>query len=1188
MTPFSSGIMPEDSASKRSVALIDPKLLWDKAYDSLKEDDPELVKAYEKVLSCELLTPTTFPLSDIQQNRIEQKDTELRRSQMRQLVGRGLAKTEHEAKLKQGAGHVVDVALAANNTISTALKECPEAALAWTGVTFALQMIANPIKETETNRAGIDYVVRKMEWYWNLSSHLLKRRDLCGNSYAGLQFGLQDQIIHLYKALLSYQMKSVCSYYQNRGLVFLKDLVQLHDWDGQLHNIREAVTAVLESSKEYSTQQIVDFHEEETRTLQNIFHDLHHGLEKQAALQKDLQEKNENEKCLQDLRLTDPKDDMERIEGSKGRLLPESSTWILYHPSFTDWRHSETTRLLWMRADPGKGKTMLMISIIKELQSIPGSKALSFFFCQATDARLNNATAVLRGLIYKLVHQCPVLISHLHGEYDTAGSKLFEDSNAFIAVSRILHNMLRDPQLNQVYLVVDALDECQSELKQLLGFILESLSDPSAQVKWLVSSRHKFDIEKELSHEKSKTELNLEKDVEYEVSHAVKAYIDHKMRGLIAQYERAYGDIHNHKILAKLQNVENDVAEELHRKADSTFLWVALVFQQIEEHHYDAYQVLDFVRKTPAGLHDIYEKMMDRIIQQQDSYSFYCKEVLLIAVNSYRPLRLSEMVTLAALPELAFPRKVIQLCGLLSLREEDTVIYFVHQSAKDYLIEHAKPEIISQLFPVGYRKGHQSIFSRSLESMSQILRRDIYTLRHPGFCITDVNPLSPDPLAAIRYGCVYWADHLHELGAHSGIFLHDNGMVDAFLREHLLHWLEALSLIKSMSNSVSVIAKLVSLVTSLSRGSKLFELIHDVHRFILFNRGVIENAPLQVYYSALIFSPTHSLTRCLFQDEEPKWATAKSAIDSIWGACLQTLEGHSGMVNLVVFSSDGSRIASGSDDHTVRVWDANNGDCLHTLQGHSDWVRSVVFSSDGSRIASGSDDHTVRVWDANNGDCLHTLQGHSDWVRSVVFSSDGSRIASGSDDHTVRVWDANNGDCLHTLQGHGDWVRSVVFSSDGSRIASGSDDHTVRVWDANNGDCLHTLQGHSDWVRSVVFSSDGSRIASGSDDHTVRVWDANNGDCLHTLEASNVLDPATLGVIAWGATSITKKTCETPQHHTYGLDTSGTWITSNSQNVIWLPPEYRPRSLALTSSAMVIGCESGRVLIFDLSNKACL
>ena len=104
------------------------------------------------------------------------------------------------------------------------------------------------------------------------------------------------------------------------------------------------------------------------------------------------------------------------------------------------------------------------------------------------------------------------------------------------------------------------------------------------------------------------------------------------------------------------------------------------------------------------------------------------------------------------------------------------------------------------------------IMSRSLESMERILRRDIYKLQHPGFCITDVHPPSPDPLASIRYACVYWVDHLHEMGSHSGMFLHDNGMVDAFLREHLLHWLEALSLIKSMSSSVSAITKLTNMV----------------------------------------------------------------------------------------------------------------------------------------------------------------------------------------------------------------------------------------------------------------------------------------------------------------------------------------------------------------------------------------
>ena len=117
-------------------------------------------------------------------------------------------------------------------------------------------------------------------------------------------------------------------------------------------------------------------------------------------------------------------------------------------------------------------------------------------------------------------------------------------------------------------------------------------------------------------------------------------------------------------------------------------------------------------------------------------------------------------------------------------------------------------------------------------------------------------------------------------------------------------------------------------------------LISDAVRFALYNRYPIENAPLQAYVSALIFSPINSLIREEFSKEEPIWVNLKPIIETSWSPCMQTLEGHGGWVNSVAFSPDGRQIVSGSGDGTVKVWDRESGVCAQTLEGHG--VSDVV------------------------------------------------------------------------------------------------------------------------------------------------------------------------------------------------------------------------------------------------------
>ena len=121
-----------------------------------------------------------------------------------------------------------------------------------------------------------------------------------------------------------------------------------------------------------------------------------------------LSSNGEDRECIQHLRLTDPRDDKKRIEETKGGLLEDSYHWILENSDFQQWRNDQQSRLLWIKGDPGKGKTTLLCGIVNELKkSMAKTDLLSYFFCQATDSRINNATAVLRGLLYSLVDLAP-------------------------------------------------------------------------------------------------------------------------------------------------------------------------------------------------------------------------------------------------------------------------------------------------------------------------------------------------------------------------------------------------------------------------------------------------------------------------------------------------------------------------------------------------------------------------------------------------------------------------------------------------------------------------------------------------------------------------------------------------------------------------------------------------------------
>ncbi|KAF9945513.1 hypothetical protein BGZ70_003768, partial [Mortierella alpina] len=208
----------------------------------------------------------------------------------------------------------------------------------------------------------------------------------------------------------------------------------------------------------------------------------------------------------------------------------------------------------------------------------------------------------------------------------------------------------------------------------------------------------------------------------------------------------------------------------------------------------------------------------------------------------------------------------------------------------------------------------------------------------------------------------------------------------------------------------------------------------------------------------------------------------------------RTLQGHDDMVAVVVYSPDGTQIASGSEDRTIRLWNPLEDSASVVFHGHTgrvDCVGTVVYSPDGKHIASASYDKTVRIWDSTSGEPIHSLE-HSLMVTSVAYSPNGLQIAAGSGKE-VQLWDAKLGKEQRLLSGHTDTITNIVYSPSGHQIVSSSHDKTARLWDTQSGARGPTLNGHVNSIMSIVYAPNGHQIATASLDKTVRLWDSYTG-----------------------------------------------------------------------------------------------
>ncbi|KAG8791363.1 hypothetical protein FRC12_009418 [Ceratobasidium sp. 428] len=790
-----------------------------------------------------------------------------------------------------------------------------------------------------------------------------------------------------------------------------------------------------------------------------------------------------------------------------------------------DWVHyGKSQNIRWLNGTSGVGKTAVAYSLCEYLEST--GKPLACVFCSRQNLICRDVNRILPTISYQLARQslpfqCTISkgleqgLELLRLPFDDQFRKLIAAPLGLIG-----HTFMAEPVI-----VIDGIEECED--KDMVYRLLRVLVDqiPKLPVKLLVSilpSRMTHKCMHGTPSERHLFELRL-----HEIDHIV-----------------ARNDVSTY-LAAKLQDLDLPATdlERLAQRSKTSFVYATALVQYLSEANpserakrlkwlLGVSDPADPNYFDPNVLYTFITSMVLHGETLDDSTRGELLTLLRTAVHKGAPptidvttgiVGLNSGHILPAMLSLLLPvLYVSDSGGLSSSLEKAFATCLRNQSQSDRL--HQSPEQAHMQLARGCFDAMMSadpLFNFCELESSCLLDREVPYLEDR---VNDM--ISP----TLLYACLHWGAHLERAAMTEDLC----SQLDDFLSTRLLLWMEILSLTNRLASGVTLLRGVGKRLPQLEVSTKTIRLVEDACEFLLiFSNSPMAQSTPHIYISALQFwSRDGPFVECYSQRVQKlvasatEWPPRLTQLNTTFDladrrsgasntaletntyelsssdshreeAAAQPLSGHTRCVRSVAYSPDGACIASGSDDNTVRIWNARTGKPVgRPLTGHTSSVLSVAYSPDGAYIASGSTDKTIRIWGAHTSQPIgQPLTGHTGYVYSVAYSPDGGYIASGSSDNTVRIWNAHIGKSVgQPLTGHTDWVLSVAYSPDGAYIVSGALDKTIWLWDVRTGQPAgQPLINHTSSVWSVAYSPDGAYIASGSFDNTIRIWGARTG-----------------------------------------------------------------------------------------------
>ncbi|THY39315.1 hypothetical protein D6C99_08678 [Aureobasidium pullulans] len=636
---------------------------------------------------------------------------------------------------------------------------------------------------------------------------------------------------------------------------------------------------------------------------------------------------------------------------------------------------------------------------------------------------------------------------------------------------------LRDRRL--AVIVIDALDECdrQDDIREILRIICGCRGLDPARLRIIITSRPETPIRlgfEDMPHILHQT-LSLD-DVSHEIVNAdLTVFFNHWLKDV----RRRHGGLSTDWPGA-------DSVASLVAKCEGLFIYAATLSLFLLQKPQLCNERLNRIMEEDQVSSNTYLEPLDRMyltilrvsIDDTSALSDHEREILQErfdhVVGSIVVLQdgisAEALALLLRMPTMNVAGTLHNLHSVIRYFQDGRAIRLLHESFREFITD---PQRCTEpRFYVDSKRAHEKLLNDCLETLKVHLKQDVCNARDPAATIEELQPNAASQrcqlLPHVQYACSNW----HEHGQKSGLDLGNHGQLSEFFYTHFLHWIEAMCWMGKLAKAVGCVS---TLLESPTLESRLERFLQDAKRFLVLHGGTIAAYPLQIYSSALIFSPQNSLVRREFSLETPDWLTRYHPARGDWDLSFSEFDG----LFPTAFSSNGILLAftslAGRSGRDLQVWNVDHGTLVYSMPV-SARLTSVAFNPTATHVAFSG-------WDVS-----------SDFSGSDTASegSGSTDLEQGIDSTGICLWNLATDSIDHVLRGHTDGVQEIVFSPDGILLASTSYDHTAKIWDVHSGSLRCTLAGQSGFP-DISFSSDSNMVAALLDNSILKIWDGRNG-----------------------------------------------------------------------------------------------